>query len=117
MSTDSERMKDGNSCDESLWTPEQQEAKKRYNRDFLLSMKDKQLATTKPRDLPNIPNVIIDEVWLCRVCHTSKMYRLLTFFVCLMILKPNKPQGIPRTTSMDGGYYGRGSTGRRPGVS
>ncbi len=60
ISTDSDRMKDSN--DESLWTPEQQELKKRYNRDFLLSMKDKQLATTKPRDLPVIPNVIIDEV-------------------------------------------------------
>jgi hypothetical protein len=60
MFTESGKMDDSN--DESLRVPEEPKSKKRYNRDFLISMKDEQLATTKPRDLPIIPNVILDEV-------------------------------------------------------
>lgn len=38
------------------------DAKKRYERDFLLSMKDKLSSREKPKGLPEIPNVIVDEV-------------------------------------------------------
>jgi len=50
------------------WTPENIDAKKRYNREFLLSLKDKKLSKTFPDALANFEFAVMDQnVRLCLV--------------------------------------------------
>jgi len=43
------------------WTPENKDAKKRYNREFLLSLKDKKLSKTFPDALVNFEMAVMDQ--------------------------------------------------------
>ena len=44
------------------WSPLNPEGKKQYDRDFLLSLQDQCSSRTKPDNLPDLPDVILDKV-------------------------------------------------------
>jgi translation initiation factor 4G len=44
------------------WSPLNMEGKKLYDRDFLLQLQYAQKSTTKPKDLPDLPDIILENV-------------------------------------------------------
>jgi hypothetical protein len=50
------------SSDLNCWTPENKDAKKRYDREFLLSLKDKKLSKQFPEVLNNFELAVLDQM-------------------------------------------------------
>ena len=60
-------MKERHTLHATIWTNRQQDAKKRYDREFLISRQNIPTSIVKPKHLPHIPNIILDDASVC-VC-------------------------------------------------
>ena len=61
---------------QSTWTPENKDGKKRYDRDFLLSFREKKLSNILPDAIKNNPDLILQD----QNVNFFKYFLLLKFF-------------------------------------
>ena len=82
------------------WSPLNPEGKKQYDREFLLSLRDQVSSRTKPKNLPDLPDVILNQVHrsevIFKLLQTKMIFSLSGWESLVSIFEKNLTQRYKR---------------------